>query len=287
TDPNNEPCTGNGVLTEPQQPGITDPNGCNTGIPSIPTSPTRITPCERIITENQKAKEYYNKPKFQNRLTEIKGSLPTDTQEKGFSFGVKDGEEAVTNVIIGASDSISLEVKSSALTIYGAGHTHNKGNPDDLSISSFMDVYFFLQAHNGIPEINYNGNPDFKYYYTFTHDGNEYVFTITNPTDFKNFLGLYPPNEYANPKTRMWNEFTEMGKDAELVKRFFIIAKGKSANESAENALAFILTKYNSGIGFSKKDSNGDFKPIFVKELPDPTNPQSKIYEKTNDCNLK
>jgi len=37
-------------------------------------------------------------------------------------------------------------------------------------------------------------------------------------------------------------------------------------------------------MGFSKKDGNGDFKPIFVKEI---SQAGKKTYEKTNDCNLK
>ncbi|AZA73454.1 hypothetical protein [Chryseobacterium indoltheticum] len=279
----NTPCNGNGVLTGPQQPGITDPNGC-TGIPTMPTLPLPNTPCRRIISENQKAKEYYNKAKFQSKLAEAKATITTDTQEKGFSFGVKDGEEAVTNVKTGSNgNSVDLDVQSPALTVYGAGHTHNKGSSDEPSPPSFEDVYLFLQAHNGIPGTSFNGNPNFKYLYTFTHDGNEYVFTITNPTDFKNFMGLYPPNEYINPNTHIWDLTKSIGIDADGVNRYFNDL-GKTISESYELASAFILTKYNSGMGFSKKDGNGDFKPIFVKEI---SQAGKKTYEKTNDCNLK
>jgi len=235
----NTPCNGNGVLTGPQQPGIVDPNGC-TEIPTMPTLPLPNTPCRRIISENQKAKEYYNKAKFQSKLTEAKGTLSTDTQEKGFSFGVKDGEEAVTNVKTGSNgNSVDLDVQSPALTVYGAGHTHNKGSSDEPSPPSFEDVYLFLQAHNGISGTSFNGNPNFKYLYTFTHDGNEYVFTITNPTDFKNFMGLYPPNEYINPNTHIWDLTKSIGIDADGVNRYFNDL-GKTISESYELALAFI-----------------------------------------------
>lgn len=58
------PCNGSGVLTEPQQPGITDPNGC-TGIPTIPTLPNLADdPCISL-----KAKS--NLPEFQNKMAEL------------------------------------------------------------------------------------------------------------------------------------------------------------------------------------------------------------------------
>lgn len=33
-------------------------------------------------------------------------------------------------------------------------------------------------------------------------------------------------------------------------------------------------------------DSHGIFKPIFVKEIPDPLNPAKRIYIQTPICNL-
>jgi len=65
-DPNNEPCNGNGVLTEPQQPNLTDPNRC-TGIPTMPTLPglEDMAPCE-ILKRNS------NNTKFQVKLDSIK-----------------------------------------------------------------------------------------------------------------------------------------------------------------------------------------------------------------------
>ncbi|WP_157798790.1 hypothetical protein [Chryseobacterium geocarposphaerae] len=46
------------------------------------------------------------------------------------------------------------------------------------------------------------------------------------------------------------------------------------------------MKKYNSGVGLSKKDPNGDFKPIFVEEQQDSNNPKKKIYNRTENCNL-
>ena len=60
----NTPCSGNGVLTDPQQPGITDPNGC-TGIPTMPTLPNLADdPCISL-----KAKS--SLPEFQNKVAEL------------------------------------------------------------------------------------------------------------------------------------------------------------------------------------------------------------------------
>ncbi|QQV03645.1 MULTISPECIES: hypothetical protein [Chryseobacterium] len=61
---------------------------------------------------------------------------------------------------------------------------------------------------------------------------------------------------------------------------------GKSKNESFELATAYILKKYNSGVCLSKRDANGDFKPIFIEEQRDPNNSKKKIYNRTENCNF-
>lgn len=78
-----------------------------------------------------------------------------------------------------------------------------------------------------------------------------------------------------------------IGKDFNLVYNYFFSVSKKSDEESMELATAFVIGKYGMGIGISKKDSSGNFNPIYVKELPDPTDPTKIIYKETIDCNLK
>ncbi len=271
------------IPTDPTDLGLTNEEGCSLAIPSLPNLPNpKDDPCSKIITENNKAKEFYDKTKFQGRLTEVKTNIATNPQEKSFSLGTKNGGEEVTSVITGTSgESVGIIVQSSDpdFNIQGGVHTHTPGTENEVSPPSFADVYAFLTANGS--------NSNFKYYYTITHNGNEYVFTITNPTTFASFLNNYPPDEYMDNETHGWNEEKDIGRDANNVKRYFEKKQNKTIDESYEMALAYILTKYNSGIGFSKKDSNGNFNPIFVKELPDSTNPQIITYQKTDDCNLK
>lgn len=264
------------VAGNPGEVGMINPDGCNTGMPTLPNIPPKVNPCEKIMAESNKAKELLAKPKANGRLDEVKVNISTHPNEKSFSLGVdSNGNEQVTGIFEDFSGTqTNIVAQSSSFKVKAGVHTHS---PSDLAGPSFADAYTFINA-NSI-------NNDFDYYYTIAYDGNEYVYTITNQYLFEKFTGKYPPSTYIDFESMSWNLTSSLGIEGEKVAKSFR-KQGKSKNESYDLALAFILKKYNAGIGISKRDTNGDFKPIFVEELPDPDNPKRKTYQQTNNCNL-
>lgn len=249
-----------------------DCNGDGSGV--IITNPIE-NPCEKIITENNKAKIYLGRPLAAARKVEITNGISTADQEKGFSFGYDNtGAEKVTLVKVGVNGgSVNIVALGNTFTITGGVHTHMN---DGFYVSSVGDLYTFSQAN----ELN----PKFQYYYTLAPNGDEYVFTITDQTAFNDFFDNFPGDQYVDDNAD-WITTTNIGIDATKVYQYFL-TKGKSDDESKELSQAFVIGKYGMGIGLSKKDTSGNFQPIFVKELPDPNDPTKKIYEKTTDCNL-
>lgn len=78
TDPGTPPDDCTIVATDPNQVGIVNPNGCNTGVPTQPNLPTRNNPCQKI-------KATVNKPQIQDSLIAMKSFAQTSIRtERGF-----------------------------------------------------------------------------------------------------------------------------------------------------------------------------------------------------------
>lgn len=163
-------------------------------------------------------------------------------------------------------------------------HNHSTRTYD---VPSPGDVYWFYSVHNT--------NPHFNYYYTNgANTAAEYVYVITNPTDFTNMMTNFPLSATFTSAGE-WNPNSNLRKDFDFVFNYFYNSAGKTDEESKELAQAFVIGKYNLGLGISKKDSSGNFQPIFVEEISTniPTgNPAIpfvtiKTYQKTSTCNLK
>ncbi|WP_295212102.1 hypothetical protein [uncultured Chryseobacterium sp.] len=210
----------------------------------------------------------------------MKAGISTSTIEKAFTFG-KDatGNYAVSNIINGdpSGAAVSMPATNPNFTTEGGIHDHSTETYD---VPSPGDIYWFWKVHNQ--------NPNFNYYYTNgANTGAEYVYTITNPADFANFTSAYPELTYFSMETHGWNTLESIGIDFKNCYEYFFDILGKPDEESMELATALVIGKYNIGIGVSKKDNSGNFQSIFVKELPDPSDPSKKIYQLTNECNLK
>ncbi len=254
------------------------PGGGDVGNP-IDTTKVKM-PCEKIIAENAKAKELIAKAKANGRKVEIISGINTASQEKGFSFGADtNGTEQVTGIKTGVGgNAVDVEVTNPSFTIYGAAHTHT---PEVYNVPSVGDVYNFFKANTA--------NLNFKYYYTFAQDNNDYVFTIADPINFASFTSNYPEATYLDGAK--WKADTSIANDFK-----YIIKQqedlGKTDDEAYDIAMAFVLNKYNTGIGMSKKDTYGNYKPIFVNETVLPVVINNgivlvKTYNTTTDCNLK
>lgn len=243
-------------------------------------------PCVNIKQENIKAKNLLNIPVVKAQDSIMKIGISTSTIEKAFTFG-KDstGTYQVSAIINGPAGggAVSMPATNPNFTTEGGGHNHDTTTYD---VPSTGDIYWFHTVHTT--------NPHFNYYYTNgANTGAEYVYVITNPTDFANFPTTYSVATYFDP-TGGWKSNASIGKDFDLVEAYFLNV-GKSDEEAKELAQAFVIGKYNMGVGISKKDSTGNFQPIFVEEISNyvPTGNPSlplitvKTYQLTTTCNLK
>ncbi|WP_139421013.1 hypothetical protein [Chryseobacterium mulctrae] len=238
-----------------------------------------LNTCEKLNRENLKLKEFFQKTKFQGRLTDISTDIATNTAEKSFSFGVGTSvskPEAVTPIKIGYPNvgNVSIAVTYPNMRVYGALHTHPKFS--EYRSFSASDL-FMLGAANKI-------NPDFQYFIVKAYDGSVYGLVITDWSAFRNFFDNKSKDDYTDAQDN-FKITSDIGEDISEVLAFFK-KQGKTKNEAYELAMAFVLKKYNMGLGLSKMDSNGDFKPLFVNDSPNPQSPKKNIYEQTDNCNL-
>ena len=243
----------------------------NTGLPEP-------TPCENITSKNTKAKEFIEKTKAAQRKTEITSTLSTDTEEKGFSYGVdSSGLEQVTAVKNGTGgNAVDVEVSNPNFFVVGAAHTH----PTSVyNVPSTGDIYNFYTARAT--------NNKFSFYHTFAQNDNEYAFTIADQSKFDDFTTNYPKADYLDGAK--WKSGTTIANDF-----YFIVNQlknsGKDVDDAYDLAMAYVLKKYDTGIAMSKKDSNGNYKAMFVQENIYPVTIGTtivivKTYESTNTCN--
>lgn len=240
--------------------------------------PITANACEELELRNLLLKTYFGNPKFQGRLTEISENIATNPYEKSFSFGISSGMgkfEAVTPIKVGTKDDVGFYASYTNMIVYGVVHTHPK-NAGNKAFSG-ADFFSFAGANKA--------NPALKYYLVKSADGSVYALSITDQWAFSSFFENKTMSDYTNSEREFKIE-SDIGGYIYTVKSD-LAKKGKSKQESYELALAFVLKKYNMGLGLSKMDSNGDFKPLFVNETtPNPQKPKKKNYEKTDNCNL-
>lgn len=242
--------------------------------------PITTTLCEELELRNLLLKSFLGKPKTKGRLDEISLNIATNTAEKSFSFGITTGMgklEAVTPIKIGPANAGMVGVYAAYpnMIIYGIIHTH----PKNSEHKAFSGADFFTFADSS------KVNSSLKYYLVKAADGSVYALSITDRQTFLNFFENKSMDDYINNEREFKIESNIGGEIYDLIKTF--MKNEKSKNEAYELALAFVLKKYNMGLGFSKMDTNGDFKPIFVNETtPNPQKPKKKHYEQTDNCNL-
>ncbi|MDY0090830.1 MAG: hypothetical protein RBR78_10765 [Flavobacteriaceae bacterium] len=259
-------------------------NGGTRSVSPIVTTPVGLDgitindPCINAAQGNQKSKNIFNEPNFQLKLNQINTTLATDTVEKGFAFGIKTDDNSFTTseIITGTTTtSVVLPVTAANYNVTGNVHTHPVDGFDSFSP---MDFYGFHTSHTA--------NSNFSTMFVLGANGEVYSLTITDPVKFTNFAGLFPVADHFDPVTQGWKVGSPIEKAFMDALRNFR-DKGKSWDEAYALANAYVLRKYNAGMSISKKDSNGDFKTLFVEEKKDPNDDTKTIYEQTSTCNLK
>jgi len=273
----NQPCGGNGVPSQPQDPNSTlgGNEGCNNGtvtLPNLGFNPATI-PCEKAVQANVKAKALLEQKIIKDTIAKASQTVLTDPTEKGFNFGTKnDGSYTTSPIKLGTDIGINLPPTDYEFTVTGSGHTHNG---DAYECFAPNDFYIFATANK------YNAN--FTTMFTFGSSGGTYNVHITDLAKFKTFRDNYPKVDYITDEA--WKKGSSLRVDFDFVKDKFE-KQGKSKDEAFALAQAFVLKKYNTGMSISKKQPDGSFKSIFVKENILLNNPNKTTYEQTDECNL-
>ncbi|MGO4710688.1 hypothetical protein AB4Y90_16600 [Chryseobacterium sp. 2TAF14] len=284
TAPSTQPCEGNGVPSQPQDPNSTigGNEGCNSGTPTLPNlefnPPT--TPCEKVNQANLKAKALLEQKTIKDSLAKASQTVLTDTIEKGFNFGIKsDGSYTTSEIKKGATSSVSLQPTDYTFTVTGSAHTHN--GTYGYECPSAGDI-----ATNAV----YNKlNPSFVTSFVVSA-GSIYNISVIDPQKAKDFATNYPKSQYVetNPQSDdsgHWKPGSTIRADFDKIINIFL-KQGKSHNEAGALAQAYILKKYDTGMVMSKKQPGGSFKSIFVSENKNPNNPNASTYQQTDNCNL-
>ena len=280
----NQRCDGNGVPSQPQNPGSTLNPGdeCNGGTPTLPIIEWDFTsiPCEKVKQANLKAKALLEQKVIKDTLAKASQTVLTDQTEKGFNFGTKsDGSYTTAEIKTGAAASVNLQPIDYTFTVIGSAHTHN--GTYGYECPSAGDI-----ATNAV----YNKlNPAFVTSFVVSA-GSIYNISIIDPKKAKDFATNYPKSQHVetypqSDENGSWKTGSPIKTDFDNVRKKFQ-DQNKTDDEAGALAQAYILKKYDTGMVMSKKQPDGSFKSIFVNENKNPTDSDETIYEQTDDCNL-
>jgi len=243
--------------------------------------PLELSPCDKAVVNNLKAKQLLNDTKINAAEIQLTGTLSTDTNEKSFSFG-KDANGNYNTTPIKTStlgNQVGVIVTSNTLTIEGGAHTHTV---DLYNCFSTGDIYS-LQGANV-------ANPKFKTFFAFADGGVAYALTITDPVKYAAFVAAYSAGGNLDMATSGWKTNSPIYFDFENVKKQFMYS-GFSDDDAFANATALVLNKYNTGATLSQRDASGNFNSIFVNETTININVAGvfipiSTYSQTTNCNL-
>ncbi|WP_284462046.1 hypothetical protein [Chryseobacterium sp.] len=243
------------------------------GSGSNPNNPNTNDPCAKAKEGNNTADKISETSEFKEKRDSVKIGIANAGPEKGYVFG-KDanGNFKSGDIKTGTNSNINLPSIDPNYTITGSVHTH----AGDDNFDSFSPLDFYgLGEHNQI-------NPSYNMMFVFGATGSEYSLVITDPIKLKNFISAN--GQISNIGTdNGWVKGTSIGDHfLDALKQFINNGKGLDAAYALANA--YVLTKFDIGMAISKKESDGKFKTLFIKEKCDSNNITN--YEETSDCNL-
>ncbi|GEM_PF-1658721 len=254
----------------------------------VPTSPYPNTnnapdPCIKIKADLAKAKTIANNITIKSQNNTMKANIITDSNEKQFFFGKNSRGIYQVSPIQTLSSEGGNAINTGDFAPEGDFHNHN--GADTPPSPSPVDIY---GLHNSNSD-----EPLFGIRFVNGSDGSLYALTITNQADFDQFVQNNPltttVNTYDVNTNPTGNNFWV--KDSKIEKEYFKIAqyfvnKGYSQNDAFAYSMAFVGQKYKMGVITSKKDGNGDFKPIGVTKKRNEYNPELEEFEPNTPCKL-
>ena len=223
----------------PTTPGRTATTGCEPGWEPVPieNEPLPPNPCEETATSSANATSLSQNGLFIAAKNEI--IQTTDNKEHAVSFG-KDGNGSIIRSAMNTGGGNSGSIPSIS-NRFADLHNHPGNTPP-----SSGDIYGFIDLAMN--------KPDYLRFIIALPSGNIYALVVVNLQEALQFNIQYP-RVPSPPGTNFEPEFP-----VELVDEFNEINQG--ANVSKESTLAFILSKYNTGLALLKQDVNGNFKRL-------------------------
>ncbi len=236
------------------------------------TTETDNNPCAKAQAEKTTVKNILLDATIRAKKDELTAGISTATGENAFSFGYDASGKLTTTAIFSGSGTVGVPHSNPNFTVVGAMHIH-------------LQSMFDCPSPGDIYALAYNNsqNSKFEFVYTFGANGTEYVLTVTDPAALKAFVA-------ANPKVNaledgLWNSNTPIGKDFDAASKYY---KNNNASvyEQFEKAMAYVMKKHNMGVTLQKKDTAGNFEPMYVNEtVVDPRDPSKNTYQVTHNCN--
>lgn len=241
-------------------------------------STTLQTRCQVLKNSLERAKTLSTTTSIKNKNDIMKATITTDLNEKGFAFGMGAGAQYQTGPIINmGTNGGSVPLDNLGFPPQGMIHNHNGTAEDDYPSPSPTDIYGLYNSHQGYPS--------YEFTYVNGADGSQFVMSITDQFAFDDFVFEHPMTTTIDLANNFWIEGSEIYDEFYNAAQYFR-NNGSTEQDSFLMGMAFVTTKYNMGMVISQKESSGNFRPLEVKEKPDPSDSSKSIYELTYPCGL-
>ena len=170
------------------------------------------------------------------------------TVENSVTFGTSASGNYTASTITSCNSPSTCTVNTSWPGAFADLHNH----PNNLPPSP-GDLYGLITINNHY--VNYNTR------IVLTQDGSVYALVLLNLAEANSFIVNYPSEDFGfgpDFPNEIFNKF-------QSVKMAFML-QGFSNIISEERAMAFVLTKFNTGFALLKQDSFGNFKRLITIE---------------------
>ena len=242
-----DPCETYGINCPPGG-GTTDPND-----PQDPHDPPG-DPCAEKRKRDSIAGALLEKNGIEESMDSLGSDVATNSNEKIFSFGRDaNGNYRSTPIETGTDVSGLMAATDPEFTVWGGAHTHTSNGYSAFSVGDLYALYDANQI-----------NPYFQYMIVLAYNNDKYSLTITDKDAFTAFVSSHSKQDTYDADAVDWVTNSDIGADfayayQNLREQHF------SPNKAHEGAMAYVMEKYNMGLGFSKADANGDFQQINYK----------------------
>lgn len=219
------------------------------GNPDPPLPPTTTVPnpnnpndpCNKAKAGSQKATDLSKNAKFGTAKQGVLNSYNQNGGENGVAFGTNSPDGPLESTGVQVLDEHNGKINNPYPYPVGNIHNHPSTNPPSAG-----DVYSLISLNNVYPT--------FQTMYVVASNGSTYALVVTNSGLFESFISNYPPKSTPYGPifpTAVNDEYNDIAFDSNT-----------SNQQGYENALSYILDKYNAGVALTKMDSNGNFKKI-------------------------